>query len=218
MKTIKKNFKFLMLLMAMASLTVACDGEDGIDGAVGPQGPAGAQGTAGMDGMDGADGADGTNGEDGTDGEDGADGNANVIASDWIAADFPPFSFSQSAFVVEDDAITQEVLNSATVLAYFSFESITDGPIGQAFALPFTEPLFRSVFFEYSISVGEIRYTQFDDSDLDVVFDGSVRYVIIPPAATSGTAREADPISIMLQQGVDVDDYYQVMDYLGLDY
>ena len=206
MKTIKTNFKFLMLLMVLASLTVACTGEDGRDGMDGLQGP------SGLDGIDGNDGADGT------DGTDGMDGNANVIASDWIAADFPPFSFSQSAFVVEDEAITQEVLNSATVLAYFSFESINDGPIGQAFALPFTEPLFRSVFFEYSISVGEIRYTQFDDSDLDVVFDGSVRYVIIPPAATSGTAREADPISIMLQQGVDVDDYYEVMDYLGLGY
>jgi len=218
MKTIKTNFKFLMLLLALVSLTVACDGEDGMDGINGVDGAQGPAGTDGMNGADGTDGADGADGTDGSNGEDGMDGNANVFASPWVEADFPDaYEFSQASFTITDATITQEVVNTYTVLAYFSFSDTFE----RVYSVPFTEPLLRSFDMQMSVSVGEITLTEL--GNLDTVgtiapIDGFARYVLIEPSNTHGGSRYADPVSIMQQAGVDINDYYQVMDYLGLDY
>ncbi len=215
MKTIKTSFKFLTLLFVLASLTVACDGEDGMDGVDGLDG---AQGPAGADGLDGIDGVDGAQGPAGVDGADGEDGNANVFASPWIAADFPDaYEFSQASFTIEEETITQEVVNTYTILTYFSFGDSFE----QVFSVPFTEPLFRSFDMQMSVSVGEIILTELGNPDTVATIapiDGFARYILIEPSNTGGSAREADVVSVMQQQGVDINDYYQVIDYLGLHY
>ena len=54
----------------------------------------------------------------GPQGEPGQDGNANVIASDWIPEEFDDFSINVTSFSVTDQAFTQEILDSGTVLVY----------------------------------------------------------------------------------------------------
>jgi len=60
MRTINRIFSYSFILIFSISLT-ACSGSDGMDGVIGPQGLAGVNGV---------------------------DGNANIIASNWLDADW----------------------------------------------------------------------------------------------------------------------------------
>jgi len=193
----------LFFTMVTALLIFSCDGEDGMDGAVGSQGP------AGIDGTNGADGADGTNGIDGE------DGNANVFASPWVNADFPDaYSFSQASFTTTDSQLTQEVINTYSILGYFSFEdSYTN-----VYAVPFTEPFLRSFDMQMSTSVGEITITEL--GNLDTVgtiapIDGFFRYILIAPSNTE-KSNGKNPIQSLKDAGIDINNYYAVIDYFGL--
>ena len=99
--------------MTIASmLLVYCSPEDGLTGPQGPEGEQGIQGEQGPQGQAGP------QGEPGQDGNDGQDGNANVIASTWIPTVFGTAEVLESSFDVVDEKITQEILDSALILAY----------------------------------------------------------------------------------------------------
>ncbi|MBU3024557.1 collagen-like protein [Zobellia galactanivorans] len=206
MKFTMKLLGMGLVVLALMFTSCAKDGEDGMDGAMGPAG------TNGIDGTDGTDGADGANGADG------ADGNANVMASEWVVADFADtWSFSRASVTINDPNITQEVLSTYTILGYFSFDdSYTD-----IYAIPFTEPLLRSFTMEQKMAVGEYTITEFGNLDtvgtIDPI-DGFVRYILIAPAALSGKGGNGHSIKGMQENGVDLSNYYEVMDYLGMDY
>ncbi|WP_430424106.1 hypothetical protein [Maribacter litoralis] len=192
-------------------------GEDGEAlGVPGPQGEQGEQGETGPAGEDGTDGTDGTNGEDGEDGE---DGNANVVASSWLVADFPDnYSYSAATVTISDSRITQDVLNNYTVLGYFSFSDT----FSEVYAIPFTEPLFRSFTMEQKMSIGEYKITEMGNPDTVGTIDptdGFVRYLLIAPSYISFKSGENNmyTISGMKENGVNLSNYHEVMNYLGLE-
>ena len=196
--TIVKMKLFMMALGAV--LVLSCSAEDGEDGAIGPMG------TPGLNGIDGEDGTNGTNGE---------DGNANVIASTWLEADFPDsYSFSAASVTISDVNITQEVLSTYTILGYFSFSDTFE----DIYAIPFTEPLFRSFTMEQRLGIGEYIITELGNPDtvgtLDPI-DGFVRYILIAPSSLTGKNATIDYLK---KSGVDINDYNAVMDYYGLEY
>jgi len=192
----------LVLTLITALLIFSCDGEDGMDG---------------LNGIDGIDGSNGIDGTDGTNGVDGEDGNANVFASPWITADFPDaYSFSAASVTVTDSQLTQEVLNTYSILGYFSF----DENYSSIYAIPFTEPLLRSFDMQMRAQVGEIIVTEL--GNLDTVgtiapIDGFFRYILLAPSNT-GKSNNKNSIQSLKEAGVDTNDYYAVMDYFGLEY
>lgn len=212
MKFTMKLLGMGLVLLALMFTSCAKDGEDGMDGAMGPAGTNGIDGVDGTDGEDGADGADGANGADGT------DGNANVIASEWAVADFPDtWSFSQASVTISDPNITEEVLSTYTLLGYFSLsDSYTE-----IFAIPFTESFLRSFTMQQKMAVGAYTITELGNLDtVDTIdpIDGFVRYILIAPAPLSGKGGNSYSINGMQENGVDLSNYYEVMDYLGMDY
>ena len=231
------NFiKCVIMVFAITLSSCSKDGDIGPIGPSGQQGIEGPQGPAGQDGEDGEAlgvpsaqgetgatgpaGEDGTNGTDGENGEDGEDGNANVIASSWIVADFPDnYSFSAATVTISDSRITQDVLNNYTVLGYFSYSD----SYSEVYAIPFTEPLFRSFTMEQRMAIGEYKITEMGNPDtvgtLDPI-DGFVRYVLIAPYELSLKTGDDNKYTIkeMKENGVNLSNYHEVMDYLGMDY
>lgn len=233
--------KFMTLVfMATAMILISCDkdevegpigppgpqGEQGIQGPEGPQGPAGEdgealgvpgpQGPAGPPGADGADGTNGTDGADGANGADGADGNANVIASSWTNLSFPSNwdGNNEARFELPDARITQEVIDSYALLSYVKFSSNSTS----ASSVPFVS-LGGTYEIHDAMSVGE--YVAFAIGyDLGArpspPANHQVRYVLIAPSSLSGK-NNAPSLEKMKLDGVNTGNYYEVMDYLGLD-
>ncbi len=204
------KLKYLFLIM-VSVLAFACDGEDGAQGPIGPAGPQGQQGPAGQDGTNGTDGQDGVNG---TDGADGQDGNANVIASDWLTlpASFttPNIFFAVANFT--DPNITPATVSSSAVLAYGR-----DTGNGEVRSIPFVL-LNESYTFSLIPDTNEISFLAASTDSTQETFDlfDEVRYVIIPQGSAS--ASRGETLKNLKDSGIDVSNYYHVMDYLGFDY
>lgn len=189
MKKIILNTKLIIMIIG-ALLVLSCSVEDGQDGAMGPQG---------INGTNGIDGEDGTNG---VDGEDGEDGNANVMDSGWRLSGFSSTASSVHSFDIVDSKITQETMDSSAVFAF--------GKIGtSAISIPF---VFRnkSYYFNIRPATTSIRFIANSiDSSMEVYNDFSeVRYIIIP-SSTASKSNQPD-FSKM--------NYWQIIDYFGLDY
>ena len=224
MKTIKTKFKFFIFLLALGAFTVACDGEDGMDGIDGVNGIDGAQGPAGPQGPAGAD---GTDGADGADGADGMDGNAEVIFSDWIPADFQGSSDSVKFMNIDfppELPSAFSIKNTHVILVYFT--GFGDGNVYLLPVLNFRGAQFTAGFGSGSAAVEDILIRAqalsgvLNEFQIDPSRGNRFRYVIIPPnvAATSSSTSRSKTMDLFKEQGVDIENYTEVMDYFGADY
>ena len=198
------------------------DGEAlGVPGPQGPSGADGADGTDGTDGTDGSDGADGTNGTNGTDGSDGtngtdgADGNANVNTFIYDVS-----TKSGSSIPVTAPVLTQDVLDNDLVLGYLK---------GGGTYTPIPAPIYAvSLGDNYDIAV-EMKLNKYwmffyevGTENLKSISAGKLdelKLVVVESnSTTSGKSGKHGILSQMKSAGVDINDYYVVMDYFGLDY
>lgn len=213
MNFLKLNLKYVIIIMVGATIFSCSKAEDGAIGPIGPAGAIGQTGAAGQDGadglnggQDGADGATGATGTAGADGAAGADGNANVISSGWYTLANSEWTANGNNKIItatKDDAeITQEVMDTAVILAY-----IDRGPGNSGvYSLPIVE-LFSYTY--YINNVGGITYRHYKSDGGTVSAPTSIkfRHVIIP-ASTSGKS------SIDFTKMT----YEEVMDHFDLEY
>jgi len=209
----KTRFKFLAYgLLAMALTVTSCTKE-------GPQGPIGPTGVDGTNGTNGADGADGTNGADGTDGAngaDGADGNANVNTFIYDVS-----TESGASIPVTAPVLTQDVLDNDLVLGYLKKGSGTYTPIptpiyavslGDNYDIAVEMQL--NTYWMFFYEVGTENLKSISAGKLD-----ELKLVVIESnSTTSGKSGKQNILSQMKSDGVNINDYYAVMDYFGLDY
>jgi hypothetical protein len=203
----KTTMKFLGMGLALIALTLTSCSKDGETGSIGP---------AGKDGING------TNGSDGANGQDGEDGNANVIASDWATADFGSYSaLGVASFTINDSRITSDVLNSYGLIGFMSFG--TD-PNGDVYAIPFTEDFLRTFSAQHRLGLGKYTVSLLRSTNAPAgttpVSGTLVRFVLVAPSSVAGkgNATGKDGIAQMMANGVDTNNYMEVIDYLGLDY
>ena len=140
----------------------------------------------------------------GPQGEPGQDGNANVIASDWIPEEFDDFSINVTSFSVTDQAFTQEILDSGTVLVYGR---------GGTSVLPLPIVSLNESYY-FGLSVGLNQITFFVES-VDGTFETfemftDLRYVIIPANNNNLKGKEVINFNQMT--------YYEVIDHFGFNY
>ena len=217
MTTIRTSFKLLILLFVMASLAMACDSEDGMDGMDGAPGVQGEQGLAGQDGADGQDGVDGVDGQDGEDGvdgqdgedgvdgedgQDGADGNANVNAYTFDISSISGTTYGQNIpeltlSVIDDDVVLGYVKRNNNwfqlpAIGNFLPFSISADMTPGFYILDFVDLVDGSNF---TISAG----------DLDLL------KVVVIESNSNTMGKNGHPDFSKMT-------YFEVMDYLGLDY
>jgi hypothetical protein len=200
-KTISK-LMFLAGLMIMAGL-LSCEG---------PAGPPGA------DGADGIDGVDGTNG---TDGADGADGNANVTivgllsseitwsVGSYLGRDANVFSFTETA-------VNQDIIDHGLVLGYCFLSS-------RWWTLPFIWENNGGTSTQHVVHSWALNTISLYAYNTAGPFNpgGITQYrflLITDNTVTKSASSNQDIIDRLTNLGVDVNDYYEVMDYFGLEY
>lgn len=189
MKRLQTTLMLLFIVTAVAF--TSCDTEDGMDGAQGEQGIAG------------------------QDGQDGQDGNANVIFSDWIPTEFSSNPDSLSTFDVVDPQITEDLVNTAAILAYGGIAGSN-----AIIVIPYTF-FNESYYFAFLEGSNSIRFVGASVDGSPEVFDqiDAVRYVIIPPVEGSGrtTSNPESIVQHLRDQGVDINNYEEVAAYYNLN-
>ena len=149
-------------------IVTTCKGPDGDTGPAGPQGP---QGTAGQNGAPGPAGPAGA---------------ANLIVSPWLKVPNTAWQRGQDStyFLVthEDSTITQAILDSALVMAYYR----NDGRPNVVFSLPSAnEELTLGYFMQVQNKVGTINFDliYYSPRITPVDFDLEFRWIIVPADA-----------------------------------
>ena len=194
------------------------DGEAlGVPGPQGSQGESGATGPAGEAGPAGSTGPAGANGSNGTNGAAGEDGNANVIASTWTNLNFPSNwdTNNEARFEFSDANITQQVIDSYALLSYVKFT----GANTSASSVPFVSPGSTYEIHDSMLLGDYVAFAIVNDivSRPTPPTNHQVRYVLIAPSNLSGKSNEPS-LEKMQKDGIDTENYKEVMDYLGLDY
>ncbi len=197
MKTISKLM--YVILLTVLTVFVSCKGE------MGPAGP------AGKDGIDGKDGADG---------QDGVDGNANVQTYIY---NNPAWGLGAGMDIDMTDILTDSVIENDAILTYVKHTA-------QGLINSIPGSVWNGNYRDYAVFL--------HTNDLQIVsleMDGSftphanlwaidwVKVVIIESTnITDDGAKSLNPQQEILynldKAGVDVNNYYQVMDYYGLEY
>lgn len=199
MKNSISKLKYLVGLILIAGI-FACEG------------PAGA---------DGADGADGTDGIDGVDGIDGADGNANVTTVNLAEADIvwtvgTYLGRTANTFSFTAAEVTQDVIDHGVVLGYCFHSS-------KWWALPLIFESTGGTWLEHVLHAYALNtitlYAYNSTGVLNPAALTQYRFLCITDNTVTKSASSGEGIIENLTNlGVDVNDYYEVMDYFGLEY
>lgn len=173
----------------------------------------------GPPGADGINGTDGIAGTDGADGADGADGNANVTIVSLLSGDITWTAGSYlgrtaNIFDFTENVVNQDIIDHGTVLG-FCYLSL------RWWALPFiweSNGGTNTQHVLHSYALNTISLYAYDTAG---AFNPSgiteYRFLIITDNTVTKSSGQ-DVIDKIKGAGVDVNNYYEVMDYFGLDY
>jgi len=188
-----------VIMSLLTTCIFSCHGEDGMDG---------------RNGIDGVNGNDGTNGVNGQDGE---DGNANV--NTYV---FDLSMESGNSIPVSMTALTQDVVDNDLIIGY-----LRNSQNSTYYAIPASVwPNGTGGFYDISVDIVAgtywIHFYQVGTQTFNPISDvelGDLKVVIAESTnTTTGKSEKQDIRSELKTAGVDINDYYAVMDYFGLDY
>lgn len=190
------NLSNYLVMSLLTILIVSCsaeDGMDGINGSIGATGPAGANGT---------------NGEDGN-------ANVNTFVFD--------LSLKSGASIPSDlPELTQEVIDNDLIIGYLqNGVSTTYFPI-PAGVWPNGTGGFYDIAVDIAVGKYWVNFYEVGTQNLmSVVGDELGKLKIVIAESTSTTTGKTSKESIrseLKSAGVDINDYFAVMDYFGLEY
>jgi len=194
----------LLLVLALFGL-FACEGPEGPQGPAGPTGPTGPTGATGPQGPAGA------------------DGNANVttiilLSEDitWIADQY--LGRPANSYSLTDDAVNQDIIDHGTVLGYIKLAGVWH-------QLPWAWVYTGGTYAEYVVHTYSLNtitlYAYQTDGVLNPAGIFEYRFLLITDNTVTGAkGQSAEKIIIekLTKAGVDVNNYFEVMDYFGLEY
>ncbi len=180
----------------------SCEGPEGPQGPEGPEGPQGPQGVQGPAGDD---------------------GNANVMSINllyeditWTPGDY--LGRTANVYSLTDDAVNQDIMDHGTVLAFGFIDP-------DWLALPIvwaSDDGTELMCVLHSFSLSTITLYAFQSSGvLDPSAIEEYRFLLITDntvTAPKGTSTEKFIKEKLTKTGVNINDYYEVIDYFGLDY
>ena len=209
MRTTISKLKYVFFLLVIAGF-VSCKGE------IGPPGADGVDGTNGIDGTDGADGADGTNG---------ADGNANVTTISLLVSDITwtldnYLAREANVFTLNTSAVNQDIIDHGTVFAYCNFQN---GSYDEWIAMPFhweeIGGITCNVVHTYNLNIINLYAYETAGAWNPNYCIVEYRFMLITDnTVNKGASAEQNILNELEEAGVDINNYYEVMDYYGLEY
>ena len=210
MKTKIFNLRNLLFILAIGGL-FACEGPEG------PMGPAGQKGDQGIQGVAGPQ---GPAGEDGEDGEDGKDGNANVTMIKLLADDITwqegiYMSKPANTFSIENEAVNRDIIDHGAVLGYCRMRGIW-------YQLPHF--VLDESYYEHIVHTFSLNTITLFAYNIEGVYDPSLvseyRFLLITDntITTKGASAEDSILGKLKEAGVDVNNYYEALEYHGVEY
>ncbi|MFD2563460.1 collagen-like triple helix repeat-containing protein [Aquimarina rubra] len=166
------NLVRLITVLVLSVVIFSCEGEDG---AIGPQGEQGEQGPQG---------------------EQGEPGTANVMYSDWIDSGFEnDITDGFDAFNIDAPEITQEILDTGTILVYARSTTNTIYQVPVTFYGFLNESYFFRVINAGTLNIGVegIGTNNIGEPFLNDVF----RYIIIPGGVAINNSRSTEDFASM---------------------
>lgn len=195
---------FAVLVVSIACMMVAgCEGPEGPTGPQGAQGPQGEQGEQGPEGLQGE------------------DGNANVVSIilpdsivAWEEGSYLGKTSSVYSFTAEE--VDQDIIDHGIVLGYFNL-------FGDAwYQMPWSWENNAGTSRQYILhtwKLNEITLYAYDSSGTINPDVTEWRFMLITDNTDMAKSTSKDHIINKLEsEGVDVSNYYEVMDYYGLEY
>jgi len=180
----------------------ACEGPEGPQG---PEGPTGAIGPAGPAG------------------EDGQDGNANVISVTLLETDITwtegtYLGRTTNTYSFTESGVDQDIIDHGTVLGYCYLSP-------NWYIMPFTwensaGTSRQYVFHAYSLNTITL-YAYQTSGVLDPGLISEYRFLLITDntvTSAKGESTEEAILAKLEKEGVDFNNYYDVIDYYGLEY
>lgn len=205
-------FKLMNLAILVAFIGfVSCEGPEGPEGPKGDKGDTGATGAAGATGETGAA---------------GQNGNANVksinlLSTDitWTEGDY--LGRVANTFTLTNDAVNADIIDHGIVLGYCK--------LIVWYQLPFTWENMGGSYSEHILHTYSLNnitlYAYQTDGVLDPAAITEYRFILITDntvttdnTPTKGDSDKNNILARLKEAGVDIGNYYEVMDYFGLDY
>lgn len=202
----KKSLLKLANLLLMLTIIgfFACEGPEGPEGPQGPQGPEGPTGSTGPAGPAGE------------------DGNANVTSVTLLEADITwtegnYLGRTTNTFSFTESGVDQDIIDHGTVIGYCYLNP-------NWYILPFiwenaAGTSRQYVFHAYSLNTITL-YAYMTSGVLDPNLISEYRFLLITDntvTAAKGKSAEEAILSKLSKAGVDVNNYYDVIDYYGLE-
>ena len=192
-------------------------GVPGPQGEQGEQGPAGPAGPAGPQGETGDTGPAGPTGPAGADGADGADGNANVTTYT-----FDMSSESGNTIPIRVSALTQDVVDNDLIIGYLRNSQSNTYYAIPASVWPNGTGGFYDIAVDITVGTYWVNFYQVGTQTFNPISSvelGDLKVVIAESTSTvAGRSQRRARREELKANGVNVNDYYAVMDYFGLNY
>jgi hypothetical protein len=202
-----QNISFIILIL----IVILCFA---INGCTGPTGPEGQQGVAGIDGVDGV------------------DGNANVIVktvtlqnSDYENGFVSYTLWGNSSLIrnakvalIPDEDITQDIMENGVVLSYWKTPVNVNTTPTQWRGLPEKFLNFTGVYFiNYTSGYqeGEMRFYYYFERNQDGTIP-NVHVSTVPTLDFKYAIIDGNTLSAMVECNIDIEDVYQVEEFLNL--
>ncbi|MCF6367160.1 MAG: hypothetical protein L3J35_13295 [Bacteroidales bacterium] len=188
---------------------------------------------AGLASCEGPIGPIGTDGVDGVDGVDGTDGNANVQTYIY---NNPVWGNGSGMYIDMSSVLTNEIIQNNVILGYVkhtgvSYATLIPGDVWTGLVhRNYTmfvngSPTTYSSVPEYNIMIVSLELDGTYTPNADLKEMEWFKVVIIEPTnitTTEGNGKSLSPKQAIYNElenaGVDINDYYQVMDYYNLEY
>lgn len=198
----KKNKMRGLAVLMISIVLVFVSGCEGPEGPTGPQGQQGPQGDAGPQGPQGP------------------SGNANVVSISiddaditWSAGTY--LGRTSNVFTYTDEAIDQDIIDHGTVIGYLLL-------FGEWYLMPLiwenTAGTSRQ-YILYTYNLNTINLYAFQTSGVLTPGTTEYRFLLITDNTVMGkTSSEGNIVDRLKSSGVDINNYYEVMNHFGLEH
>ncbi len=189
------TFSFIIVITLSIGI-IGCEGPQGPQGPQGPEGPAGSQGPQG---------------------EEGQQGNANVVSIEipasevnWQVGDY--LNRTSNVYSMTTDSVDQDIIDHGTVLGYLKLDGVWH-------SMPFSwesDDGSSRQYIKHTYSLNTITLYAYQTSGvLSPNLVDEYRFLLITDNTV--TAKTKGGVQTDFED-LDTSNYYEVMDYFGLDY
>ena len=144
----------------------------------------------------------------------------SLLASDitWTSGSY--LGRHANVFTLNESAVNQDIIDHGTILAYCHYQSFFYNEwIAMPFDFEYSTGTTSNVLHTYNLNIIKLyAYTTTGTWDPNSEISEYRFMLITDNTVNKGASEEKNILNELDEAGVDINNYYEVMDYYGLDY